>query len=80
MRSDGAIEWGGELAFVSETLGGETVGVAETAGGEWLVRFADPDLGIIDGRTKKLHRLRAARPGRPQATQDRNIVTHVSGL
>ena len=80
VRSDGAIKWGGELVFVSETLRGETVGVAETAGGEWLVRFADLELGIIDRRSKKLHRFRAARPGRTEATQDRNIVTHVSGL
>ena len=80
VRSDGAIKWGGESVFVSETLGGETVGVAETAGGEWLVRFADLELGIIDRRSKKLHRFRAARPGRPEATQDRNTVTHVSGL
>ena len=80
VRSDGAIKWGGELVFVSETLRGETVGVAETASGEWLVRFADLELGIIDRRSKKLHRFRAARPGRTEATQDRNTVTHVSGL
>ena len=80
VRSDGAIKWGGELVFVSETLGGETVGVAETAGGDWLVRFADLELGIIDRRTSKLHRFRAARPGRTEATQDRNTVTHLSGL
>ena len=37
--------------------------------------FPRPAIGSAE-----LHRLCAARPGRPQATQDRNIVTHVSGL
>ena len=57
----------------------ETVGVAETDGGKCLVRFADLELGIIDRRSKKFYCFRAARPGRPEATQDRNIVTHLSG-
>ena len=70
VRSDGAIKWGGESVFVSETLKGETVGVAETAGGEWLVRFADLELGIIDRRRRSF----------TKATQDRNAVTHASGL
>ena len=28
VRSDGAIKWGGDLVFISETLKGEAVGVA----------------------------------------------------
>ncbi len=80
VRTDGSIKWGGDLVFISETLRGEPVGVAETDGGDWIVRFADIDLGIIDRRSKKLHRFRAARPGRTEAGQTGNTVTHVSGL
>ena len=80
VRTDGSIKWGGDLVFVSETLKGEPVGVAETDGSDWIVRFADIDLGIIDRRSKRLHRFPAARPGRREAARNRNTVTHVSGL
>ena len=79
VRTDGSIKWGGELVFISETLTGETVGVAETDSGDWIVRFADIDLGIIDRRTGKLRRFRAARPGRAEDKQTMNTVTHVTG-
>ena len=62
VRSNGEIRWGGEMIFLSETLIGEPVGIAETEAGDWLVRFADIDLGIIDRRSKKLRRFTAARP------------------
>ena len=79
VRSDGAIKWGGDLIFISETLKGETVGVAETDCGDWIVRFADIDLGTIDRRTRKLRGFRPARPGRAEAKQTTNTVTHVTG-
>ena len=79
VRTDGSIKWGGDLVFISETLKGEPVGIAETDSGDWIVRFADIDLGIIDRRTKKLHGFRAARPGRAEAKQTTNAVTHVTG-
>ena len=80
VRTDGSIKWGGDLVFIAEPLAGEPVGIAETESGDWIVRFADIDLGIIDHKTKKLHRFRAARPGRPEAKQTANTVTHVTGL
>ena len=40
---------------------GELVGIAETEQGDWIVRFADIDLGLIDRRTKKLRRFQAGR-------------------
>ena len=79
VRTDGSIKWGGERVFISETLTGETVGVAETDSGDWIVRFADIDLGIIDRRTGKLRRFRAARPGRAEDKQTMNTVTLVTG-
>ena len=79
VRTDGSIKWGGDLVFISETLKGEPVGIAETDSGDWIVRFADIDLGIIDRRTKKLHGFGAARPGRAEAKQTTNTVTHVTG-
>ena len=80
VRTDGSIKWGGDLVFISSPLAGEPVGIAETDSGDWIVRFADIDLGIIDRRTKRLHGFRAARPGRPEAQRTANTVTHVTGL
>jgi hypothetical protein len=63
VRSNGEIKWGGDLVFISEALVGEPVGVAETGAGDWLVRFADIDLGVIDRATRRLRRFTAGRPG-----------------
>jgi putative transposase len=64
VRSNGEIRWGGELVFVSEALVGEPVGLAETETGDWIVRFADHPVGLIDRRTGKLRPFAPARPGR----------------
>ena len=79
VRSKGEIKWGGDFVFVSEVLIGEPVGIAETEDGDWIVRFADIDLGCIDHRTKKLRRFAPPRPGRRKAEQTEKTVTHVSG-
>jgi putative transposase len=73
VRSNGEIRWGGEMIFLSEALipafaRTEPVGIAETEAGDWLVRFAEIDLGIIERRTKKLRRFTAGRPPRHQET------------
>jgi len=70
VRSNGEIRWGGELIFVSETLVGEPVGVAETESGDWIVRFADYPVGLIDRRTRKLRPFAPARPGRRNAARE----------
>ena len=82
VRSSGEIKWGGDLIFVSEALVGEPIGVAETEVGDWIVRFADIDLGIIDRITKKFRRFMAGRPARHEAKpeQTEETVRHVSGL
>jgi putative transposase len=64
VRSTGEIKWGGDFVFISEVLSGELVGIAETADGNWLVRFLDVDLGVIDRKTKRLRRFTAIRPER----------------
>ena len=61
VRSRGEIRWRGDLIFLSEALIGEPVGIAETEAGDWLVRFAEIDLGIIDRRSKRLRRFTAGR-------------------
>ena len=48
VRQCGSIKWGGEQIFISNSLAGELVGVAETEAGDWIVRFADIELGVID--------------------------------
>jgi putative transposase len=82
VRPTGEIKWGGEFVFVSEALAGEPVGIAETERGDWLVRFADVELGIIDRKTGKLRRFAPARPGRRKAhaEQTRETVRHLPGL
>jgi len=70
VRSNGEIRWGGELIFVSETLVGEPVGIAETDSGDWIVRFADYPVGMIDRRTRKLRPFAPARPGRREAARE----------
>ncbi|WP_218823841.1 hypothetical protein, partial [Inquilinus limosus] len=72
--------WQGDKVFISQALIGETVGVAETQSGDWIVRFADVDLGLIDRNTRTLRRYRAARPGRPAAPEQTvETVNHVPG-
>ena len=81
VRSNGEIRWGGDFIFLSEALIGEPVGIAETEAGDWIVRFADLDLGTIDRTTKKLRRFMAGRPARHKAPteQTEETVRHVSG-
>ena len=57
---------GGNFVFISESLAGEPVGLAETDTGDWVVRFADIDLGVIDQRTKSP---RASEPHGPAAAK-----------
>src|SRR6185437_12210486 len=88
VRSNGEIRWGGDLLFLGEALIGEPVGIAETEAGDWIVRFADVELGIIDRITNKFRRFMAGRPAikRPQ-NKPRKLsgmypvysVRHVSG-
>jgi putative transposase len=54
VRSKGQIKWAGELIFVGEALIGEPVGVVETEGGDWLVRYADVELGYIHPQRRRL--------------------------
>jgi putative transposase len=73
VRSKGEIKWAGDFVFVSEVLNGEPVGVAENENGDWIVRFADLNLGIIDRRTKKLRRFAAPRQGAAKQNRPRNL-------
>jgi putative transposase len=62
LNAYGVLNWGGRQVLVGQALAGELVGLAETSTGNWLLRFADIDLGIIDRRTGKLDRRKEARP------------------
>ena len=63
VRSNGEIKWQGDLVFVSSALVGEALGLEEQENGQWIVRFFDTPLGIIDPKTNKLRRPAAPRPG-----------------
>ncbi len=82
VRSNGEIKWAGDLIYVSEALVGEPVGVAETETGDWIIRFADHPLGIIERRTRKLRPFAPARPGRRKGKREHSgkTVNDVSGL
>jgi len=54
VRSNGQIKWAGELIFVGEALIGEPVGVVETEDGDWLVRYADVELGYVHPQRRRL--------------------------
>ncbi len=79
VRPNGEIKWRGERVFVSEALAGEPVGLVETAGGDWMVRFAELELGLIGRKSGKLRRVPAARPGGREAERTGETVTHVPG-
>lgn len=55
----------------SEALAGETIAIAETRDGDWLVRYAQIDLGIIDPKRNRLIRFVPPRPGRHKANKAR---------
>ena len=57
VRSNGEIKWRGALVAVSTALVGAAVAVEETEDGQWLVRFYDTPLGMIDLAKNKLRRL-----------------------
>jgi len=62
VRSSGEIMWKGELVFISEALVGELVGLAELETGDYVVRFCDLDVGLID-RHGRFGRFAPPRPG-----------------
>jgi putative transposase len=51
VRSNGEIKWGGRLVPISCALVGEPVAVAETESGDWLVRFCNRLIAVIDRKT-----------------------------
>ena len=57
VRSIGEIRWRGDLIAISTALAGEAVAVEETEDGQWLVRFYDAPVGLIDRDEKRVRRL-----------------------
>jgi hypothetical protein len=86
VRSNGQIKWAGDMIFVGEALIGEPVGVVEAEAGDWLVRYADVELGYIHPQRRRLSPrplqaanrpvdlmdIAAAMPTTPQAHQPQN--------
>jgi putative transposase len=74
IRSSGETMWKGELVFISEALIGELVGIAELETGDYVVRFCDLDIGLIDRRGRFARfappRPGLREPGKPAATQN----------
>jgi putative transposase len=65
VRSNGEIKWAGDKIFVSEVLIGEPVAISETEAGNWMVRYFDVELGLIDRTLRRLRRLGVARHPQP---------------
>ena len=80
VRSNGQIKWRGEHIFLSEALIGEPVGIAQTQTGDWIVRFADTPIALIDPKQNKLTPIAPARPGRQSQNtkQNRKTVSYLT--
>jgi putative transposase len=74
VRTDGTIKWHGDYVYLSEALVGETIGLREIDEDQWLVRFADLDLGLLSP-SRKFHRFTAPRPGRCEANPTGTLST-----
>ena len=59
VRREGAIKWKGRAVFISEALSGELLGIRELPWGDYLVRFANLELGLIRPGESRLRRSRA---------------------
>jgi putative transposase len=66
VRSNGCIKWGGGLVFVSSALIGELVAMEESLNDQWVMRFYEKPIGVIDPRQKRLRRLVAPARGGDQ--------------
>jgi hypothetical protein len=62
VRRSGEIMLKGELVFIGEALVGEFVGIAELETGDYVARFCDLDIGVID-RCGRFGRFAPPRPG-----------------
>jgi transposase InsO family protein len=68
VRRTGEIMWKGNLLFVSEALAGELIGIAELQTGDYVVRFCELDIGLID-RRRVFVRFAPPRPGLREADE-----------
>ena len=50
VRGKGEIKWKGEFVFIGEALADELVGIAELETGDYVVRFCDVDIELINRR------------------------------
>lgn len=63
VRSNGEIKWKGKLVFLSQVLHGEAVALFPTrTDGEWIVRFRDMELAVLDERKNKLKKVSPMSP------------------
>ena len=71
VRSNGEIRWQGQLVFIGEALRDEIVGIAELETGDYVVRFCELDIGLID-RHRRFTRFAPPREGsrKPAAPPD----------
>jgi Integrase core domain len=71
VRPPGTIKWKGDQIFVSEALVGELVGIAELDTDNYVVRFCNRDIGLLDrdGRFRRFAppRVGLCRPTTPDA-------------
>jgi putative transposase len=63
----GVIHWQDSTLYLSEALKGQTVGLARRDDGNWVVRFRNFDVAVLDQDTKAIRRTGLARSGQPSA-------------
>jgi putative transposase len=64
VNTKGYIMWKGEKLYLTEALLNEDVGIARQDDGEWMIRYRDFDLAVLDQLTGQIQALRPARAGR----------------
>ncbi len=80
VRQHGVIKWAGDLVFISEAFVGELVGLAEADNGDWIVRFAQHEVGRVDRRTQRFtaawhgRRIGGRHPAAPVVGDDSGAV------
>jgi transposase InsO family protein len=79
VRSTGEIKWKGEFIFISEALVDQLVGIAELETGDYVVRFCDLDIGLID-RHSLFTRFAAPREGLRDPGEQAVPSQHLSGI
>ena len=58
VRQNGEIKWKGNTIYISSLIAGDSVALTEIDNDQWAVQFYNRKIGVIDGKTNKLTRMK----------------------